>query len=384
MMLYIVIFSILSPSVLFKGITINLLDFLPLFFLINVIITKNTKININPAEELFFRYIVILLLLWSFSTLLAVFINHEPESSVMSILQFYRRFVALLIVPLYVVYLNGNFNLNNIIKQLSIYSICIGFFGILINFSPVFRELYMAYISNSGQTFSGLLYRNMGFIGEPNYFATLLSLIVLANIYIATYRNKAIYIILLFIVLITTFSKSVLASLIIVLLLMSTNKKNFPKVLLIIIMSILLIVMMYYSNPYFSNYFGRDALDSLNNRIDFIWEHAIDIYSSNELNYFFGLGAKGLKSYYNVEGVHNNFLAFLIDFGLMGGGLSIILLVFLIPYSVTHKSKFLIATTLLCIIESFVHEPYYHSSILAMLFFFYALLLEHNRLLIRI
>jgi len=379
-MAYYIILSILSPVILFKGITVGLLDFLPIIFLIHIVLTKKTKISFTPKVRLFFKLAIFLFSIWFISTIISILIHFDFISSVKSMLQLYRRFTAILIVPLYFIYLKEDYNLNNLIKILSKLIIVIGVGFELINFSPQVRDFYMGYISNSEQTVHGLFFRNMGFIGEPTYFATLLSIIILANIFLANYKNKAIYMLLLFIILLSTFSKSVIFSFLFVLILIVMSKRILVRIFIFLLMMTPIIIMIYnlYFTTFLEQYFVGDAYTSLDDRVDHIWIHSINIFSSNYLNYFFGLGTKGLKSYYNMEGVHNNYLAFIVDFGFIGGILSIILLLFIIPYNVNNKSKFLMSISVLLMIISIVHEPLYHSSILALLFFFYILVLKYH------
>jgi len=385
-MIYLIILSILSPKILlFRGITISLLDFLPLIFFIHVILSRRTKIQFTKKIEFVFKLTMLLSFIWLISSIISILFHFEPISSIKSLLQLYRRLVSILIVPLYLLYLKRNYNLNNLIKFTSIAVIFMGIIGELINFSPQIRDLYMAYISNSKQTINGIFFRNMGFIGEPNYFAILIAILILANIFLANYKRKIIYVISLFIIMLSTFSKSVISSFLIVSILMAlleVNKKILLKISIVPIFFLMLIPIIkgtmnsLHFNELMKNYFLREALISLNDRVAHIWIESINIFSSNYLNIFFGLGMKGLKSYYNIEGVHNNFLAFIIDFGLFGGILVLFLLIFFIPYSIKRKNKFLISTNLLLIFVSFVHEPFYHPSILALLFFFYFMILK--------
>lgn len=132
-----------------------------------------------------------------------------------------------------------------------------------------------------------------------------------------------------------------------------------------------------------AEYFINLGEKSFQNRENHIWNKSIDIFLSNNLFYLIGLGMKGLKSYYGIEGAHNNYLAFIIDFGIVGGFISILLLYFLVPYIVfkfskKEERKIIVSIVVFLSLVSFVHEPFYHPTILAILSFFYAIILKCN------
>lgn len=217
---FLLILLILSPKFnISNGITLSLLDFLPALFIMQIFFTKNTKIYINFKMKIFITLILIIILTWSLSTIVNIMINisvnSEISSSIKSILQLYRRFVAIVIIPLYVFYLKGICDKKKIIKQIIIILVIEAFISELINISPFLLHIYMSYIANSHQTFLGYFFRNMGFVGEATYFANLLAIALLFYIYIYDNKKK-IYIFFIITGIFFTFSKSTYLSLIVI------------------------------------------------------------------------------------------------------------------------------------------------------------------------
>jgi len=267
-----------------------------------------------------------------------------------------------------------------IIKVSIILIILIGFLFELINFNETIRNVYMTYIANSAQTIGFGFFRNMGYVGEATYFAVILgiNLILIQSLHFD--KKKYLYSLLILLLIFLTFSKSVVISLILVFSIFFGRKKFYFWLIFILFILVLILITNY--EHFFKEYFVIMANESFSSRTHTIWEHALRIWNNNQLYYFIGIGVKGLKSYYHMEGVHNQFLAFFIDFGLIGGYLTLLFFLIIIPFFLIkniREKKFVIATNIFLIIVSVVHEPFYHSFVLAYLFFVYSLLLKKEQ-----
>lgn len=405
--LILIITSLLAPKInIVNGFNVTILDLFPVyFFLYILLITLNKKISFRiQCLRLLFVFFTVVCVMF-LSTIHGFFLFQDLLGFIKSISQFYRRFIVLILYPLFIL-INPctRIDLLKFFSRYFIYFVIIsGILGLFINFIEYIRSLYFNYITNSKQVFLFALYRNMGLIGEASYFADIvifsLALFFLQRKFFS--RTKSFIISsLLILILISTVSKSAVISVILSLLITSyiyiinillEKKRRFKidkDIILIVLLTFAIsILLFFYMIPYINQILvlARSSFDS---RADIMWNNFLDIFLKYNSALLLGFGFKGLKSYFGFAGAHNQYLGFLIDFGIVFSVYILIIFLFFLPmYIYRHIPKkykyFILFMTFYLAIQSFVHEPLYHFQVLGayicILLIFYVKLLRRNK-----
>jgi hypothetical protein len=385
---------LLSPSFkLGNGLNVSLADvglpLLILFYFLKSFSKEDVKLKFTQINLIKIIFIINLFLIFLFtlSTVNGFFIFQDKQGFLKSLLQFYRRANVFLLVPLIVMFANKRgVNLSKFYKWLTYGVIISGLFGLLVNFSPMWKSLYCEYISSSKQILLPGIYRNMGTIGEASYFADILFFAIVLNLYrFNLYSGQKWAIAVLVFMLISTFSKSVVISSLFVSCLYIViacfhvlNKKAFKlkKNKAIIIFSFLLLspvvligvikcitLLLQHSDI---QLLIEMAHHSFQTRTDEIWKKSLSIMLDTPDGIILGLGFKGLKSYFGIAGAHNMYLASVIDFGIFIGLFFLIVYFFLFPllFYYQKKSWLMLILSVFLMVQSIVHDPIYHYQVL--------------------
>ncbi len=138
-------------------------------------------------------------------------------------------------------------------------------------------------------------------------------------------------------------------------------------------------ILWLYQNQYFELLMYRiEADDGTGSSRTVIWEHKLQLYSQgNILQWLFGYGYTG--GFYltgRALGFHNDFIAFLVDYGIAGLGMFLYMLFY--PLSVVRRNSenhsLVIAIIVYLIIGCFTLEPFTHALMMFFAFYFYALI----------
>ena len=364
-------FILSFPLLKFHSYNVSLFDFTPLVFLIFSL----HRIKFFTLSRLQYVYLLVALALIVFfilSTFTSFLYFGNDKALFVQSLQLYRRVVLVLLLPMIVFLIHDKYSFEKFIKNFSNFIILWFFIWLLqISFG---NEMLNSIFENANQRITphGPI-RNMGFVGEANYFAFLVAITTLFYIGIQE-KYKRFKVFLLFTTLISTFSKS-------------------------IIFSFIVIYLFYFLSPYFiffistfivtlSAFFLEKiriiyemALASFEGRLIF-WEQQLSFFNSSKIGYFSGLGFKGQKSLMEGAGSHNNFLAFFYDFG----SLSLLVFMFfffiffsLIKFSPSQYKNASIGTVFVTIFSSLVHEPMYHFVTLSIVLIIFSYFISYSR-----
>lgn len=379
-MIYFLTFLIVSPSIwITSSINVNLFDFFPMLVIIYLL--NKTKFKLTKNEKYFllinFLFVTILLI----STLIAFVIF--MGSNINPFLQLYRRIISFIFIPLFIfIYFKSTeFKIEKIFFQISIVLLVVLIIGELVNFSPLIRYIIQQKFVSLFQIVVPGFFRNAGFTGEATYFADLIFFGLIINIFFNIEYRK--YFIFLFIIgIISTFSKSAMLSMFITLIIYAIlNKKTFFFIKIIGIIIILILIVIWYLDvyQYIDLYFTSRAESSLSTRTNVLWVKAINFITDNPISLISGLGFKGFKYYANMAGAHNQYLSLFGNFGILSIIYYFMIIIFY-PLAIKKmlNNSIYIYITIFMMIESFVHEPYIHSQVVAMYMFILSILVSYH------
>lgn len=402
--LLLIILSLVAPKVSISGgFNITILDFFPLYFLLYIllIMLNKKKLKLDKRNTKLLVIFLSVAIIMFLSTFHGFFLFQDFLGFIKSISQFYRRFIILILYPLFIlISLCNNLNLLNFFSRYFIYSTIItGLLGLSINFIDYIRTFYLNYIASSKQVFLFGLYRNMGFIGEASYFAdiivfSLVLLFIQRNIY--SRIKFFIIFVLLILLLVSTVSKSAIISIIISLLIILfiyiintflQGKRRFKVDIsfasIVLSVFVISIILFFYIKAYTEQILTL-AKSSFQQRSQVMWIDFLDIFFKHDSALLFGFGFKGLKSYLGFAGAHNQYLGFLIDFGFIFSAYFFIVFFFLIPIyvyqNISRRYKYFILFIVLYLsTQSFVHEPLYNFQVLGAYICILLVLIHENR-----
>lgn len=364
-------FILSFPLLKFHGFNVSLFDFTPLFF----IIFSLYGVKFFTFSRLQYTYLLAalaLIVLFLLSTFISFLYFGNDKAFFVQLLQLYRRVLALLLLPVIVFLIHDKYSFEKFIKTFSNF-IILWFFIWLFQIS-FGNEMLNTILENANQriTVDGSI-RNMGFVGEANYFAFLVAITTLFYIGMQE-KYKRLKVFLLFATLISTFSKSII----------------FP---------FIGIYLFYFLSPYFSFFISTFiitllvfflekiriiyelALSSFEGRLIF-WEQQLSFFNSSKIGYFSGLGFKGQKSLMEGAGSHNNFLAFFYDFGSLSLLVFIFfffILFFFIKFAPLQYKNASIGTVFVTLFSSLVHEPMYHFVTLSFVLIIFSYFISYSR-----
>jgi len=364
-------FILSSPLFRFNGFNVSFLDLTPVYFLL-ILIYRSKYLSFSRLQYIYILSALALITLFLLSTYISFLYFNNDQALFVQLLRLYRRVLAILLLPIIVFLIYDKFSFEKFIQIFSNFIILwlfIWIFQVSIGYDTL-----NSILDNAGQriTPTGPI-RNMGFVGEANYFAFLVAVTILFYSELHD-KFKRLKLFLLFVTLISTFSKS-------------------------IIFSFLGVYIFYYVSPYFKLFiltfmvppiiFFFDkfriiyevSLASFEGRLIF-WEQQLSFLTSTNIGYLTGLGFKGQKTLMEGAGSHNNFLAFFYDFG----SLSLLVFMFfffifffLIKFSPLQYKNASIGTVFVTIFSSLVHEPMYHFVTLSFVIVIFSYFISYSR-----
>lgn len=184
------------------------------------------------------------------------------------------------------------------------------------------------------QSDSGSLYRFYGLLGDSTQFAQILvvSISFLLVMYVTLSKNKIIYLLIASILsyfLILSGTRSTIISIIFLTLYFCiyfiTNKKKLHKIIAIVIVPLILIIAVN-SIKQILNIRINASLD--NGRFE-IWLNYLEIFLNDIRIFLFGIGGGAISSFAksnNMLTVHNGFIEKIIEFGVIGFPMFVVLI----------------------------------------------------------
>ena len=223
---------------------------------------------------------------------------------------------------------------------------------------------------------------------DPNYFGMVIGMGAVVGVYMMLSNNwkqisfaeknlfRAAVIISLPTLALNASRGAILSVLVAVMILMMYTRAKLGYKTLLVIAAIVVIVLLY-QNHYFDLLQYRIADDDgTGSNRTVIWARKLQLYSQgNILQWLFGFGYTGGFYITGVAGgFHNEFLAFLVDYGVVGLVMLVLLLYYPIKLSYHNLNKRpLVVTLIMYLVMCFLTlEPFTHALMMFFSYYFYA------------